>query len=53
MTMGIQTTEGGRHIFIFIMELKVTPRFGAVQREVKMPEYGAQRLMRNQERWVF
>jgi hypothetical protein len=53
MTMGIQTTEDGRHICIFVMGLKVTSRFGAVQWGVKMPGHGAQRLMRNQNGWVF
>ncbi|CAI0826907.1 Uncharacterised protein [Serratia quinivorans] len=31
MTMGIQTTEDERHICIFVMRLKVTSRFDAVQ----------------------
>ncbi|CAI0960518.1 hypothetical protein [Serratia quinivorans] len=53
MTMGIQTTEDGRHICIFVMGLKMMSRFDAVQWSVKMPEHGAQRLMRNQNRWVF
>jgi hypothetical protein len=53
MTMGIQTTEDGRHICISVMGLKVTSRFGAVQWSVKMPRHGAQRQTRNQNRWVF
>jgi hypothetical protein len=51
--MGIQTTEGGRHICIFVMGLKMMSRFDAVQWGVKMPEHGAQRLMRKQNGWVF